>query len=169
MLTGERISRALELYDLWSRYQPEERGVLVAFASIHGHTAKAAQELVEMLTRAGVKAELFDLARQDWAQAVAQTFRYSGLVLAASSYDGGVFTPMAQFLYRMKIRNLQNRVVGLVENGSWGPTALLTMQAAVGELKNMKVLEQTVTIRSALNEESRAQMERLAAAMAAAV
>ncbi|HIT02471.1 MAG TPA: FprA family A-type flavoprotein [Candidatus Enterenecus merdae] len=169
VLTGERISRALELYDLWSRYQPEERGVLVAFASIHGHTAKAAQELVEMLTRAGVKAELFDLARQDWAQAVAQTFRYSGLVLAASSYDGGVFTPMAQFLYRMKIRNLQNRVVGLVENGSWGPTALLTMQAAVGELKNMKVLEQTVTIRSALNEESRAQMERLAAAMAAAV
>ena len=169
VLTGGRMARALELYDLWSRYQPEERGVLVAFASIHGHTAKAAQELVEMLTRAGVKAELFDLARQDWAQAVAQTFRYSGLVLAASSYDGGVFTPMAQFLYRMKIRNLQNRVVGLVENGSWGPTALLTMQAAVGELKNMKVLEQTVTIRSALNEESRAQMERLAAAMAAAV
>ena len=169
VLTGERMDRAMELYDLWSRYQPEERGVLVAFASIHGHTAQAARELEDMLRGLGVKTRLFDLAREDWAEAVAQAFRYNGMVLAASSYDAGVFTPMAQFLYRMKIKNLQNRVVGLVENGSWGPTALRTMQASLAELRNMTVVEPTVTIRSALNGDSRAQLEQLAQAMAAAV
>ena len=169
VLTGGRMARALELYDLWSRYQPEERGVLVAFASIHGHTARAARELAGMLHGLGVKTRLFDLAREDWAEAVAQAFRYSGMVLAASSYDAGVFTPMAQFLYRLKIKNLQNRVVGLVENGSWGPTALRTMQASLAELKNMTVVEPTVTIRSALNADSRAGLERLADAMARAI
>ena len=163
------MARALELYDLWSRYQPEERGVLVAFASIHGHTALAARELADMLHGLGVKTRLFGLAREDWAEAVAQAFRYSGMVLAASSYDAGVFTPMAQFLYRLKIKNLQNRVVGLVENGSWGPTALRTMQASLAELKNMTVVEPTVTIRSALNADSRAGLERLADAMARAI
>lgn len=169
VLTGGRMARALELYDLWSRYQPEERGVLVAFASIHGHTARAARELADMLHGLGVKTRLFDLAREDWAEAVAQAFHYSGMVLAASSYDAGVFTPMAQFLYRLKIKNLQNRVVGLVENGSWGPTALRTMQASLAELKNMTVVEPTVTIRSALNADSRAGLERLADAMARAI
>ncbi len=169
MLTGERISRAVELYDLWSRYEPEERGVLVAFASIHGHTAQAAWELGEMLNKAGVKVQVFDLARQDWAEAVAQAFRYSGMVLAASSYDAGVFTPMAQFLYRLKMKSLRNRVVGLVENGSWGPTALKTMQEALAEMRDMTVVEPAVTIRSALNADSRAQMEQLAASMVQAV
>ena len=169
ILTGARIARAVELYDLWSRYEPEERGVLVAYASIHGHTAQAALELTDLLTRAGVKAEAFDLTRRDWAEGVAQAFRYSGLVLAASSYDAGVFTPMAQFLYRLKIKNLKGRTVGLVENGSWGPTALKTMQAALAELKDMTVVEPAVTIRSALNDDSRAQLEQLAQAMAAAV
>ena len=159
----------MELYDLWSRYEPEERGVLVAYASIHGHTAQAALELTDLLTRAGVKAEAFDLTRRDWAEGVAQAFRYSGLMLAASSYDAGVFTPMAQFLYRLKIKNLKGRTVGLVENGSWGPTALKTMQAALAELKDMTVVEPAVTIRSALNDDSRAQLEQLARAMAAAV
>ena len=169
VLTGARVDRALELYDLWSRYEPEERGVLVAYASIHGHTARAAMELTDLLTRAGVKAEAFDLARRDWAEGVAQAFRYSALVLAASSYDAEVFTPMAQFLYRLKIKNFRGRAVGLVENGSWGPTALKTMQAALAELKDMTVVEPTVTIRSALDQDSRARLEELAAAMAAAV
>ena len=169
VLTGARVDRALELYDLWSRYEPEERGVLVAYASIHGHTARAAMELTDLLARAGVKAEAFDLARRDWAEGVAQAFRYSALVLAASSYDAGVFTPMAQFLYRLKMKNFRGRAVGLVENGSWGPTALKSMQAALAELKDMTVVEPTVTIRSALDQDSRARLEELAAAMAAAV
>ena len=169
VLTGERIQRGMELYDLWSRYVPEERGVLVAYASIHGHTAQAALELTEKLTQAGVKAEAFDLTRRDWAEAVAQAFRYSAMVLAASSYDAGVYTPMAQFLYRLKHKGLKGRTVGLVENGSWGPTALRTMQAALAELKDITVVEPTVTIRSALNEGSRAQLEQLAQAMAGAV
>ena len=169
VLTGEDVAQATHLYSLWSRYEPEERGVLVAFASIHGHTAQAARELSERLTELGVKNRLFDLGREDWAEAVAQAFRYSGMVLAAASYDAGVFTPMAQFLYRLKIKNFQNRVVGLVENGSWGPTALRTMQAGLAELHNMTQVEPTVTIHSALDSESRAQMERLAQAMAVAV
>lgn len=169
VLTGERIARAVELYDLWSRYEPEERGILVAHASIHGHTAQAARELGDMLAKAGVKVQIFDLARQDWAEAVAQAFRYSGMVLAASSYDAGVFTPMAQFLYRLKMKSLRNRVVGLVENGSWGPTALKAMQASLAEMRDMTVVEPAVTIRSALNADSRAQLEQLTAAMAQAV
>lgn len=169
VLTGETCRRAFELYDLWSRYEPERRGVLVAYASIHGHTAQAALELVDMLRAAGVEAQGYDLARQDWAEAVAQAFRYNGMVLAAASYDSGVFTPMAQFLYRLKMKNLRNRVVGLVENGSWGPTALKVMRESLAEMRDMRVVEPTVTIRSALNADSRACMEQLAKAMAEAI
>ena len=159
----------MAVYDKWSRYEPEEQGVLVAYASIHGNTAQAALELTEMLRQAGVKAMSFDLTRGDWAEAVAQAFRWSGMVLAASSYDAGVFTPMAQFLYRLKIKALQNRVVGLVENGSWGPTALKTMEGALVELKDFTIVEPKVSIRSGLNEAGREQLKALAAAMAEAV
>lgn len=165
VLTGDIIPTVLEKYDQWSRYLPEEQGVLVAYASIHGNTAKAALELADMLRAAGVKTETFDLTRQDWARAVGEAFRYSGLVLAASSYDAGVFTPMAQFLYRLKAKAFQNRVVGLMENGSWGPTALKTMRASLDEMKGLTVVEPTVTIRSTLNEASRGDMASLAAAM----
>lgn len=169
VLTGDGIACAVEKYDLWSRYEPEERGVLVACASIHGNTARAARELTGMLQENGVKAEFFDLTRRDWAEAVAQCFRYSGVVLAASSYDAGVFTPMAQLLYRLKAKNFQNRVVGLMENGSWGPTALKTMQGALAEMKNLTVAEPQITIRSAATDADRDRMRELAAAMAEAL
>ena len=169
ILSGEAVGEAVAVYDKWSRYEPEEQGVLVAYASIHGNTAQAALELTEMLRQAGVKAMSFDLTRGDWAEAVAQAFRWSGMVLAASSYDAGVFTPMAQFLYRLKIKALQNRVVGLVENGSWGPTALKTMEGALVELKDFTIVEPKVSIRSGLNEAGREQLKALAAAMAEAV
>jgi len=169
LLSGESLANALEKYMLWSTYQPEEKGVLVAYASIHGNTKKAALELTEMLKARGVNAVSFDLTREDQAAAVGEAFRYSGLILAASSYDAGVFTPMAQFLYRLKIKTFRSRIVGLVENGSWAPTALRTMQASLAELKDLTVLENTVSIRSALNADSRAQMERLADEMAAAI
>ena len=169
VLSGEGIAVAVEKYDLWSRYQPEEKGVLVAYASIHGNTAKAALELADLLRGQGVTVETCDLTRQDWALAVGEAFRFNGLVLAASSYDAGVFTPMAQFLYRLKAKAFQGRVVGLVENGSWGPTAAKTMGAALEEMKNVTVLEPVVTIRSALNQDSREKLAQLAQTVAEAV
>lgn len=169
VLSGEGLALALEKYDLWSRYIPEERGVLVAYASIHGHTAKAALELADMLRAEGLTAETIDLARQDWAEAVAGAFRYSGLVLAAASYDAGVFPPMAQLLARLKSKGFKDRAVGLMENGSWGPTALRTMLAELEGMKGLNVLEPKVTIRSAVSEENRVQMRELVKAMAEAV
>lgn len=168
-LTGEDLTLALEKYDLWSRYVPEERGVLVAYASIHGNTAKAAEELTKLLRSEGVTVETIDLARQDQAEALGQAFRFSGLVLAASSYDAGIFPPMAQFLSRLKSKGLKDRAVGLVENGSWAPAALRIMLAEVETMKDMRVMEPTVTIRSAATEAVREQLGALAKAMAAAI
>ena len=149
VLSGEGLALALEKYDLWSRYVPEEKGVLVK-----------AQ---------GLAVEAMDLTRRDWAEAVAGAFRYSGLVLAASSYDGGVFPPMAQFLARLKHKGFRDRAVGLMENGSWGPTALRTMLGELEAMKGLTILEPKITIRSAATEENRAQMRELAQAMAGAV
>lgn len=169
VLTGEALGLALEKYDLWSRYAPEEAGVLVAYASIHGHTAQAAQALAKILADDGVTVTLIDLAREDQAEAVAQAFRLSGMVLAASSYDAGVFPPMAQFLARLKSKGLKERTVGFMENGSWGPTALRTMLAEVETWKDCSLVEPKITIRSTATEETMAQMRELAKAMAAAI
>lgn len=169
ILTGEALVLALEKYDLWSRYVPEEKGVLVAYASIHGNTARAALELADMLREEGVTVETVDLTRQDWAGAVAGAFRWSGLVLAASSYDAGVFTPMAQFLYRLKIKGFRDRTVGLMENGSWGPTALRTMLAELEGMKGLNVVEPKITIKSAATDANRTDMRLLAKAMAEAI
>lgn len=169
VLSGEALALALEKYDLWSRYVPEEKGVLVAYASIHGNTARAALELADKLRGSGLNVESVDLARQDWAEAVAGAFRYSGLMLAASSYDAGVFPPMAQFLARLKSKGFRERTVGLMENGSWGPTALKTMLAELEGMKGLNILEPRITIRSAATEENRAQMDQLAKAFAQAL
>ncbi|MDE6591252.1 MAG: FprA family A-type flavoprotein [Oscillospiraceae bacterium] len=169
VLTGEALSLALEKYDLWSRCVPEERGVLVAYASIHGNTARAALERADDLRAEGLTVEVMDLARRDWAQAVAGAFRYSGLVLAASSYDAGVFPPMAMLLLRLKSKGFKDRTVGLMENGSWGPTALKTMLAELEGMKGLNILEPRITIRSAATDENRAQMKELAKAMAQAI
>ena len=168
-LSGAALELALEKYGLWSSYAPEERGVLVAYASIHGNTARAALELAEMLKGEGLAAEAFDLARRDWAQAVAGAFRYGGLGLAASSYDAGGFPPMAQFLARLKHKGFRDRVVGMVENGSWGPTAMKTMLTELESMKGLTILEPKITIRSAATDENRAQMRELAHAMAGAI
>lgn len=169
ILSGGALALALEKYGVWSSYQPEERGVLVAYASIHGHTAAAALELADMLRSQGLKVEAIDLARRDWAEAVAGAFRYSALVLAAASYDAGVFPPMAQLLARLKSKNFQNRTVGLMENGSWGPTALRTMLAELEGMKGLTILEPKITIRSAATGADREKMKELAQAMAAAL
>lgn len=169
VLTGDAMGVALEKYNLWSTYQPEEKGVLVAYASIHGNTAKAAQELAKNLKDEGVKVDVVDLTREDWSKAVAKAFQYTNLVLAAATYDNGVFTPMANFLYRLKTKAFQNRTVALVENGTWAPLAAKEMRASLEQMKNITVLDQVVTIRSALDETSRAALGELAQAVKASL
>ncbi len=169
ILSGEALALALEKYGVWSSYAPEEKGVLVAYASIHGHTARAALELADMLKAEGLQVETVDLTRRDWAEAVAGAFRYSGLALAAASYDAGVFPPMAQFLARLKSKGFKDRAVGLMENGSWGPTAMRTMLAELEGMKGLTILEPKITIKSAANDGDRAKMKELAHAMAVAL
>ncbi len=151
----------LEKYQTWSTYQPEEKGVTIACASIYGHTMEAAQLLADELRARGVAVALYDLARCDMAQAVADAFRYDRLVLAASSYNGGVFPFMKTFIDHLTERGYQNRTVALMENGSWAPTAARTMLKHLEAAKNLTMLS-TVTIRSALNEQSENAVKALA-------
>lgn len=164
VLSGDAITLAVEKYDLWDSYHPEEKGVLLAYSSIHGNTAKAALEMADTLRGAGLTVEAWDLTRQDWAGAIAGAFRYSGLLLMSSSYNAGVFTPMAQFLYRLRALGFRDRVVGLVENGSWAPSAIKTMMTFLDDMKALTILEPRVTIRSTPTDEVNLQMKRLCAA-----
>jgi flavorubredoxin len=159
------LSHFLEKYSIWSSYQPESHGVLVAYASIHGNTAEAAKQVAEALTQAGETVVLTDLARDDMAEAVANAFQYDRVVLAASSYDGGVFPPMEEFLLHLKAKNYQNRKVALIENGSWAPSAKKVMLSYLENMKQVTVLEPTVTIRSTVNAETETALQALAAAV----
>ena len=150
-------------YDLWSSYQPEDDGVLIAYASIHENTADSAHELAQILEEKGAKkVVLTDLARDDMAEAISNAFRYDKIILAASSYNFGVFPPMEQFLRHLAGKNYQNRKIGIVENGTWAPTAGKCMREIVETMKNITICDTMVTIRSRLNEESRVKLEELA-------
>lgn len=163
----ENLSYYIGLYDTWSSYRPENTGVLVAYASIHGNTAKAAQKLGEMLREKGVeKVVVSDLAREDMAEVIEDAFRYDRMVLAAASYDGGVFPCMQDFLSHLQSKAYQKRTVGILENGSWGPTAARTMKAMLETMKNISIVEPVVTIKSTLKEENMADLEALADAIA---
>ena len=154
------------LYDTWSKYEPETEGVFVAFASIHGGTGVAARKLAEMLTAAGApKVVVTDLSRCDLAEAVEDAFRYSHMVLCASSYDAGVFTPMADFLHHLKSKAFQRRKVGLLENGSWAPTAGRVMRSMLEEMKDIEIVEPMVTIRSRMKESDLPAMQQLVDAL----
>lgn len=153
----------IEKYDIWSSYRPEEKGVLVAYASIHGNTAKAAKELAGILAGLGEeKVEIADLSRTDIAKTVADAFRYDAVILACPTYDGGLFPCMEDFLAHLKAKNYQKRTVGLVENGTWAPMAAKFMKTLLEGMKEIKVVEPTVSIRSALNEQSGEQLRKLA-------
>ena len=153
----------IEKYDIWSSYRPEEKGVLVAYASIHGNTAKAAKELAGILAGLGEeKVEIADLSRTDIAKTVADAFRYDAMILACPTYDGGLFPCMEDFLAHLKAKNYQKRTVGLVENGTWAPMAAKFMKTLLEGMKEIKVVEPTVSIRSALNEQSGEQLRKLA-------
>lgn len=141
------------LYDTWSKYEPEDEGVLVAYASIHGNTAKAAEKIGELLKNAGVKKVVVsDLARADMAEVIEDAFRYDRMVLCAASYDGGVFPCMQDFLNHLQAKAYQNRKVALVENGTWAPSAAKVMKGMLESMKNITILEPVVTIRSAMKE-----------------
>ncbi len=162
----EDLGYYIGLYDTWSSYRPENKGVLVAYASIHGNTAKAAQKLADMLREKGVeKVVVSDLAREDMAEVVEDAFRYDRMILAAASYDGGVFPCMQDFLHHLQSKAYQKRTVGILENGSWGPTAARTMKAILETMKNISIVEPVVTIKSTLKEENMADLEALADAI----
>lgn len=159
----ENLKYYIDKYQIWSSYEPEDEGVLIACASIYGHTMKAAEKMKEILDQKGAKKVVIaDLARDDLHEAVEDAFRYSHLVLAAASYDASVFPPMEDFLHRLKAKNYQKRTVGIIENGSWAPTAAKSMKALMEGMKAVTFAETVVTIKSALNAENLSQLETLA-------
>lgn len=150
-------------YNTWSSYEPEDDGVLVAYASIHGNTKKAAEKMKDILEAKGAaKVAITDLSRDDMAEAVEDAFRYDKIVLAAATYDGGVFPCMEDFLHHLKSKNYQKRKIALVENGSWGPMAAKTMKGILEGMKELNICEKTVTIKSTMKQENITQMEELA-------
>ena len=167
VLSGD-LTPYLSLYDTWSRYEPESEGVLVAYANIHGGTAAAAREFAEMLRARGAeKVVLSDLSRSDMAEVIEDAFRYPRLVLAASSYDAGVFPVMHDFLHHLQIKNYQKRRIGLIENGSWAPCAARAMRTLIEPMKEITLVEPTVTIRSRMKQSDIPAMEALADAILA--
>jgi flavorubredoxin len=160
---NENLEYYIGLYDTWSSYKPEDSGVLVAYASIHGNTAVVAQKFAQMLRDKGVeKVVVSDLAREDMAEVIEDAFRYDRMVLAAASYDGGVFPCMQDFLHHLQSKAYQNRKVGIIENGSWGPTAARTMKGILETMKNVAIVEPTVTIRSVMKDTDIPALEALA-------
>ena len=159
----EILGYYIDKYNIWSSYQPEDEGIFVACASIHGNTKKAAELLVEKLKATGVKVAFTDLTRDDMAEAVEDAFRYDRLVLCACTYDAGIFSPMEDFLHHLKSKAYQNRKIAFMENGSWAPTAARQMKAIVEGFKNIECVEPVVTIKSTLSDDSIKQMDELVA------
>ena len=161
VLQGEQLWESLRLYDIWSSYRAESEGVVIAHASVYGNTRAAAEQLADMLRAQDVKVVVQDLTRCDIAEAVENAFRYDRLVLAAATYNADVFPPMRQFITWLTDRGYRNRTVGLIENGSWAPMAGKVMQGLLEGCKDVTILEPVVSIRSALNAESEAQLAAL--------
>ena len=167
VLAGD-LSHYLNLYQTWSTYGVESEGVFIAYASLHGNTAEAAEKLKELLEAKGCpKVAITDLAREDMAEALEDAFRYGKVVLAASSYNAGVVPAMEDFLHHLKGKNYQKRTVALVENGSWAPSAVKTMKAVLETMKDITLVEPAVTIRGALKDSDLPNLEALADAILA--
>jgi len=159
----ENLSHYIEKYDIWSSYKPENDGVFIAYASIHGNTEKVAKKMKEILEEKGAKkVAIADLSRDDMAEAVEDAFRYDKLVLASASYDAGIFTPMNNFLHLLIEKNYQNRKIALIENGSWAPSAGRCMKELVSKMKNIDLCENLVTIKSTMKENNNLELENLA-------
>ena len=168
VLKGEALAEAVKLYDTWSKYEPESEGILIAYASIHGGTAATAERMAEILNKKGAKKVVVsDLSREDMAEVIEDAFRYPTVVVAASSYDGGVFPVMHDFLYHLQIKNYQKRRFGIIENGSWAPSAGKVMRSMIEGLKGCEIVEPMVTIRSRMKAADEAQLEQLAESLLA--
>ncbi len=159
----ENLSYYINLYDTWSKYEPETDGIFIAYASIHGNTEKAALKLYDILKeKTDKKISIADLSRTDLAEDIEDAFRYSKMVLAAPTYDGGIFPIMNDFLHHLKIKGYKNRKVAIIENGSWGPMAGKIMREYMEAMKNIEICPSSVTIRSAMKEENIEQLSVLA-------
>lgn len=159
----ENLSYYLEKYNIWSSYSVESEGVFIAYASLHGNTAQAAHKLAELLKSIGCpEVEMIDLARGDMAEAVEGAFEFGKVVLAASSYDGGVMPFMDKFLHHLKAKNYQKRTVALIENGSWAPSSARTMKEILSQMKEITVLEPVVTLRGTVKDSDVQQLKALA-------
>ena len=164
VLTGDRLAEAVRLYTVWSSYKPETpEGILIAYASIHGNTAAAARRLANILEAKGApKVAVTDLCRDDVAEAVEDAFRMGTMVLACSTYDGGIFPPMKCFLDKLAMKGFCDRRVALVENGTWAPLAAKLMRASLESMKSIDILDRTLTIKSSLKESQVPELEALA-------
>ena len=163
---SEDLGYYLGMYDKWSSYTPEEPGVCIAYTSVYGHTKAAAEKLAELLRAKGVKVAISDLARDDMPEAVEDAFRYDRLVLATTTYNNGIFPFMHTFIEHLTEREYQNRTIAIIENGTWAPVAGKLMKATFEKSKNITFTETTVTIKSALNADSEAALEKLAEELA---
>ena len=162
----EDLGHYIGLYDTWSKYEPESRGVFIAYASIYGNTKKAAEKLAELLREKGAeKVSIADLARDDWAECVEDAFRYDRLVIASPTYDGGIFTPAEEFIGHLTAKTYRNRKVGIIENGTWAPSAGKKIKEAMEKLSGIEIIEPIVTVRSSMKPETVEALNALADAL----
>ncbi len=162
----ENLGYYLDLYQTWSAYRPENKGVFIACASIHGNTLEAAEKLAEKIRALGEeKVVVSDLSREDIAECVEDAFRYDRMILCSATYDGGAFVPMEDFLHHLQIKTYRERTVGILENGTWAPAAARSIRGYLDSMKDIRVLDETVTIRSRLHEEDEEALDRLAEAI----
>ena len=158
----ENLEYYIGKYDTWSSYKPEDKGTLVAYSSIYGNTAKVAEIIADILKENGEKVVLTDLVRDDMAEAVEDAFRYDKMILASSSYNAGIFPPMEEFLNHLKGRNYQNRKIGIIENGSWAPSAGKGMKSILESMKDIRIVEPMITIKSTMKQGDVDKLEQLA-------
>ena len=162
-ILNENLGHYISLYDTWSSYKAEDKGVFIAYASIYGNTKQAVEKLAEILTEKGVETvKITDLAREDWAEAIEDAFRYDRMVVASPTYDGGIFTPVLEFLQHINSKMYQNRKVGIIENGSWAPMAGKKIKEFLTGMKNIEIVEPTVTVKSAMKQNTIKELESLA-------
>lgn len=162
----ENLEYYINKYDIWSKYEPEDEGVFIAVASIYGNTMEVAKRVAQILEQKGAKkVTITDLAREDMAEAVEDAFRYGKIILAASTYNMSVFPPMRQFLTNLKERNYQKRKIGIIENGTWAPAAGKCMKEILEQMKEIEIIEPTITIKSKMKDEDITKLEQLANAI----
>lgn len=161
-ILNDNLNHYLNKYNIWSKYEVESDGVFIACASIHGNTLEACKELKNILEKKGIKTVLSDLTRTDFAENIEDCFKYGHIVFASSTYNMEIFPPMRNLLLNLKSKNYQNRTVALIENGTWAPNAIKCMKEIINEMKNINVIDQTITIKTKLSEENRKELELLA-------